>query len=142
MFVMVLGFSPLTAFVHADRFAPSAAIATFARPLEVSASEANDCRPSSAPFSAVAMKSPAATLSRAMREGDSRLMLPDSSSTSTTRTLLLVTMKFTGSGVSPLEPGSGAPAGFKNVVGHDQTNWSQHERLLRQRDCSVTFVGS
>src|SRR5258708_36958452 len=88
------------------------------------------------------MKSPAATLSRAMREGDSRLMLPDSSSTSTTRTLLSVTTKLTGSATSPLEPGSGAPAGFRKVVGQAHTTWSQQERLLRQRDCSVTSVGS
>src|SRR5213594_4103153 len=142
MLVLVLGFKPFTAFVHDERLLPRAAIDTLARPLAVSASEANDRRPSSAPFCAVAIKSPAATLSRAIRDGDSRLMLPDSSRTSRTRTLLLVTTKFTGSATSPFEPGSGAPGGFRKVVGQDQTTWSQEERLLRQRDCSVTFVGS
>src|SRR5436190_14629022 len=77
-----------------------------------------------------------------MRVGDSDPMLPDSSSTSTTRDVLSGSTKCVGCTVAPFAAGSGAAAGAVNVLGQDQISWLQHERFERHRDCSVTLVAS
>ena len=73
--------------------------------------------PSWVPVSARVTKSLAATFRRDMRLGDSSDMLPDSSSTITTRATLLVVRKLDALTVAPLAAGSGAAPGLTMVLG-------------------------